>query len=370
MKEEIVDICNCFGDFHHVTNIQGVYDDTNLWSTFRGMLYIVKYIYEWTNAFNMAHYKDSIKGLNIAPVVYDYNRGFAVDSEARKYFYALRHGDPFAEFRDASDDDGNQVGYPNLAVYGKYSSYNDWKESDEYRRLEAELLHNSFEPLPRPIKFPKPTGIKINMMPFVMRWGFESTKLPEYLRGYDMLLQRVAFYCQKDCGKICYLTIDESFVDEGHSQRRPGLHIESPGMIAVNGGYEEAECVAWGGLGSDDGGRTGGIYMCSNMDRTCEIWNCKIEGHGAIGTLGDMEHLRNTFTGHGVRRLYTEANRMYWITDRTPHESLPVEKSGVRQFFRIVTSKLSVWYSQHSTPNPLGVKPDPNITKIIHQSKF
>ena len=41
-----------------------------------------------------------------------------------------------------------------------------------------------------------------------------------------------------------------------------------------------------------------------------------------------------------------------------------------RQFFRIVTAEVSFWYKDHSTVNPLGVQPDPNITKIVVGNKF
>jgi molecular chaperone GrpE (heat shock protein) len=34
-----------------------------------------------------------------------------------------------------------------------------------------------------------------------------------------------------------------------------------------------------------------------------------------------------------------------------------------------VTSKVSVWYSEHSTPNPLGVWP-PHTVRIISDNKF
>ena len=69
---------------------------------------------------------------------------------------------------------------------------------------------------------------------------------------------------------------------------------------------------------------------------------------------------------------------------RTPHESLPLKKGAFRQFFRLVTSqvvinslfislfasKVSLWYADHSTANPLGVKPDPAITRIVVGDKF
>ena len=41
-----------------------------------------------------------------------------------------------------------------------------------------------------------------------------------------------------------------------------------------------------------------------------------------------------------------------------------------RQFFRLVTSQVAFWYRDHSTPNPLGVEPDPAITRTIIGNKF
>lgn len=83
--------------------------------------------------------------------------------------------------------------------------------------------------------------------------------------------------------------------------------------------------------------------------------------------LGDVEHLRGLMPEPGTD---LEAGRLYWLTDRTPHESLPLQKGAFRQFFRLVTSQVSLWYSDHSTPNPLGVKPDPTITRIVIGDKF
>ncbi len=65
-----------------------------------------------------------------------------------------------------------------------------------------------------------------------------------------------------------------------------------------------------------------------------------------------------------------EANRMYWMTDRTPHEWLPLKTTTYCQFFRLVTSQVGLWFADHSTPNPNGVKPDPKITKIVEGNKF
>ena len=36
----------------------------------------------------------------------------------------------------------------------------------------------------------------------------------------------------------------------------------------------------------------------------------------------------------------------------------------------MVTSRVGLWFSDHSTPNPFGIVPNPKITKIVRGSKF
>ena len=49
---------------------------------------------------------------------------------------------------------------------------------------------------------------------------------------------------------------------------------------------------------------------------------------------------------------------------------IPMMKSEYRQFYRLVTDQVGLWYEQHSTPNPNGVVPDSNITSIVQGNKF
>ena len=64
-----------------------------------------------------------------------------------------------------------------------------------------------------------------------------------------------------------------------------------------------------------------------------------------------------------------EAGEMVWMTDRTPHESLPIPAGTQRRYVRLVCSDVAAWYADHSTPNPLGVAP-PTHVEIIHGDKF
>ena len=87
----------------------------------------------------------------------------------------------------------------------------------------------------------------------------------------------------------------------------------------------------------------------------------------AIGPHGDIEHLRGLLPANPEM---LKAGYLYWMTDRTPHESLPLAEGTYRQYFRLVTSRVGLWYEDHSTANPNGVIPDPAITKVVRGNKF
>ena len=107
--------------------------------------------------------------------------------------------------------------------------------------------------------------------------------------------------------------------------------------------------------------------MASNVKNSCEVWdsqvqcNTKENNTEIIGRNGDVEYLRAYLGDSKVMK----PNTVYWITDRTPHESLPLETNTYRQYFRLVTHQVSLWFEQHSTKNPMGIVPDPKITKIV-----
>ena len=108
--------------------------------------------------------------------------------------------------------------------------------------------------------------------------------------------------------------------------------------------------------------------MASTVDNSCAVWNARVSPT-AVGELGSLEHLR-AYLGDGYR---LPAHTMVWMTDGTPHESLPLEAAAdaaaPRQFFRLVTSRISGWYRAHSTANELGITPPPEVP-IINGDKF
>ncbi|KAJ1562166.1 hypothetical protein HK405_015168 [Cladochytrium tenue] len=158
----------------------------------------------------------------------------------------------------------------------------------------------------------------------------------------------------------------------------------------------------------------GGIFQASNVPDTCRVWDCIIRDHGDIvGPLGSMEHLRldlDVGPPPGVKAIAPylpsprygapifpfllttgsndkipanssppparrngenlAANHVAWMTDRTPHESLPVRRRVFRQYFRLVTSQVTTWYEAHSTRNDeCGIMP-PMTVAIVRRNKF
>merc|ERR1712216_166374 len=78
-----------------------------------------------------------------------------------------------------------------------------------------------------PLEFPEPKDININMMPFIMG---KIESLPEEYQHYWPLI-KACHIPKQELGKIGYLTIHEGHVPKGQCQRRPGLHIETPGVV-------------------------------------------------------------------------------------------------------------------------------------------
>ena len=195
--------------------------------------------------------------------------------------------------------------------------------------------------------FPRFKGININMMPFILN---DLTTLPTKFRTYDNMIKKcmgLVTNHRKDKNCVAYLTITETKVEKGKTQRRPGLHVEKPHSIPIKINMFDS---MFGGSFMD-----GGIFMASNLDSTCRIWNAQVESH-AIGWEGDVEYLRDHLddvcrqnTSHTPRcratksRILTKANHVYWITDKTPHEAVPLSSSRKRQFFRLVVGPLSTW---------------------------
>jgi hypothetical protein len=228
------------------------------------------------------------------------------------------------------------------------------------------------------------------MMPIEMKfWQWEAS-IPESLRAYKPLIRQCFHYQGYGLGKnkVAYLTVHESIVEPNESQRRPGVHIDSPLQASGSGKviekpdhirgpllyegepYDDVNvwrALNWGGGHYRTDLAFEGIYLASNVDDMCQVWgNRIIDSEKITDESGGLEHARHLLVGEPIK---LKANTLHWITDKTPHESLPnlTDKPIYRQFFRLVVGPIGVWYSKHNTENPLGVKPE---APISDQDKF
>eukprot|EP00511_Aplanochytrium_stocchinoi_P000812 CAMPEP_0204832476 /NCGR_PEP_ID=MMETSP1346-20131115/13809_1 /ASSEMBLY_ACC=CAM_ASM_000771 /TAXON_ID=215587 /ORGANISM="Aplanochytrium stocchinoi, Strain GSBS06" /LENGTH=501 /DNA_ID=CAMNT_0051964311 /DNA_START=344 /DNA_END=1846 /DNA_ORIENTATION=- len=227
----------------------------------------------------------------------------------------------------------------------------------------------------------------INMMPIDLKHLEDS--LPEICLGYRemILICMNKMYNPAGETQIAYLTIDERPVTNSNiPQRRGGLHVDSPGFLPLATGSENRKDVQrfldgdgnyvpgaehyWGnGIMMRDETMHGGIFMTSNVSGSCAVWNAYVlddKDDHIIGPHGNVERYRE-YLGHPTKIL--EAGELVWMTDKTPHESLPFKGNIHRQYFRLVTGPITAWFSNHSTANPLGITP-PKEVQIIHGNKF
>ena len=109
-------------------------------------------------------------------------------------------------------------------------------------------------------------------------------------------------------------------------------------------------------------GESGGIFIASNIADSTRVWNCKVTNDKIIGKNGNIEPMREFLPTEG---LLLKPGKVYWMSDRAPHESLPMKVTTMRQFFRIMTSEVEFWFKDIYTANPLGVLPDPNVTEMV-----
>ena len=197
------------------------------------------------------------------------------------------------------------------------------------------------------IVFPQFTGAKCNMMPFIQG---DSSSLPDEYKLYSKIIDEN--YLEK--GEIGYLTIDESFVNSGESQRgynskgiNRNVHIEV-------GRYENKNRWGGSGGGSSWGGRNHTfleddtmVLIANNISDTCRVWDTKELSYTDDGDLSEYIDKYPEHTG-----MMLKSGEVAKISIFTPHECVSQKESGLRQFFRIV-GKGVTGREEYFTVNPL-----------------
>jgi hypothetical protein len=177
------------------------------------------------------------------------------------------------------------------------------------------------------IQFPRFFGIKCAMMPFIQG---DSHSLPREFQSYADIIN--SNYLEK--GKIGFLTIDESFVEAGKSQRGYNAAGINRNVHVEVGRVQKVYC--WGG--SSWGGKPNTVLdddtevlIANSVSDTCRVWDTKETAFTKDGDLSDYIDKYPEHTGTLLK-----AGEVARISIFTPHECVAQKHSGERQFFRIV----------------------------------
>lgn len=193
------------------------------------------------------------------------------------------------------------------------------------------------------INFPKPQGLKCNMMPFIQG---DPSSLPTEYRSYGGIVSTTFL----EWGSIGFLTIDESYVMTGTSQRgysrmgaKRNVHVE----VGRRTGKNRWGGGSWAGKGNvilDDDTE---VLIANSISGTCRYWDVKEMADTVDGDLAEHLHKYPEHTGNVM-----DAGEVARISIFTPHECLPQKHSGYRSFFRIVGKGVH-GREEYFTPNPL-----------------
>lgn len=174
-------------------------------------------------------------------------------------------------------------------------------------------------------------------MPFIQG---DSSSIPEEYNSYSKIIDEN--YLEK--GEIGFLTIDESYVESGKSQRGYGssgrnVHIEVGRYEDMNSGGGKN---SWGGKKSWGGKRNvlldddTEVLISNSISDTCRIWDTKEMSYTQNGDLSEYIERYPEDTG-----ILLKSGDLAKISIFTPHECIKQIKSSERQFFRIVGKGVS-----------------------------
>jgi hypothetical protein len=198
------------------------------------------------------------------------------------------------------------------------------------------------------IAFPPYSGLRCLMMPYIQG---DPSSVPNAYAPYRRIL-RSAFIRPGDVG---YLTIDESVATAGTPHRGArsttarALHTEAgrvPGKVYYCWGGE-GPGGGWGKLHNVTLDRGVQILLANSLDGSCAIWDAV---HEDTTLDGDIGHAAAKYPYEEA--IFLRSGEVYRIGILTPHESLPVPYTVMRQFLRIVSAGVH-GREPYFTTNPL-----------------
>jgi hypothetical protein len=197
------------------------------------------------------------------------------------------------------------------------------------------------------IQFPTFSGIKCNMMPFVQG---DSSSLPSEYQPYASIVNDNYL----DKGEIGFLTIHESFVQEGSSQRgynskgiNRNVHIEVGRNKDTNYWGGSGGNPHWGSHYNTTLDESTMVLIANSISDTCRYWDVKELAYTQDGDLSEYIHKYPEETG-----ILLKSGEVAKISIFTPHECVTQKTSNIRQFFRIVGKGVH-GREEYFTINPL-----------------
>jgi len=189
------------------------------------------------------------------------------------------------------------------------------------------------------------------MMPFIQG---EPSSVPSLYAAYSEVIANNFF----KKGEIGFLTIDESFVEQGKPHR--GQRAKTLRALHTEAGIAPGRTYRWGGPNPGWGRSPHGVtlerdvkvLLASNLDDSCAVWAAE---HEDTSDDGDIGHVAHQYPYEDAFLL--KAGQLCEIGILTPHESLPVTCSTNRQFLRIISSGVH-GREPYFTENPLVPLPN------------
>lgn len=178
--------------------------------------------------------------------------------------------------------------------------------------------------------FPEFTGARCYMMPFIQG---RADSLPAAYAGYGEVVETFSLPGQE--GQLGLITIDESFVEAGQSQRGYGagertIHTEAC-LSGKRLSWGPSPFPTWGPspyVCLEEGVR---VMIANSIADTCMVWDVAVTD---TTPNGDLSARADEFPRETGRLM--GAGEVMEIGIFTPHEPIRQRENGNRQFFRIV----------------------------------
>lgn len=180
------------------------------------------------------------------------------------------------------------------------------------------------------IDFPAFTGSRCYMMPFIQ--GRAET-IPEAYAPYREIVEKLVLAGQD--GKAGLITIDESIVEAGKSQRGYGagdrtIHTEAC-LRADRLSWGPSPMPTWGPSPYVSLAPDTRVLIANSIPDTCMVWDIEVKDTTPDG---DLSARADEFPRSSGRMM--KSGEVLEIGIFTPHEPIAQVEAGPRQFFRIV----------------------------------